>query len=78
MVLGTVLPLCFVKSIYKYVDRQSQREPKYAEPGSGGCSASRVGSRFVSVLVLPMVLVLKRVLRTDSEPKPELVQNWAL
>jgi len=42
------------QQIYLYIlDWHGQQEPKDAEPGSGGCLASRVGSRLVSVLVLP-------------------------
>jgi hypothetical protein len=39
-----------------FVDWHGQQEPTDAELGSGGCSAS--GSRLVSVLVPPTVLVL--------------------
>ena len=66
------------KSIYIFCGLAWSAEPKGTEPGSGGCLASRVGSHFVSVLAFPTVLVLKHVLRTDSEPKPEPAQNWAL
>jgi hypothetical protein len=59
------------QQIYLYIlDWHGQQEPKGAEPGSGGCSASRVGSRLVSVLVLPTVLVLPEPTLNQSLNRP--------
>ena len=58
------------KSIYIFCGLAWSAEPKGAEPGSGGCSASRVGSRLLSVLVLPTVLVLPEPALNQSQNRP--------